>query len=408
MIKKNWKRNFYILWVGQLFSVLSSSILQIALIWHLTAITQSAFVLSMASLAGFLPNALLGIIAGTFVDRANRKIIMIASDIFIAAISLTLVFAAINDELSIWLIVIVLASRSIGTAFHTPAISAATPLIVPTEELTKCAGYTQSLQVIGYMVGIAIAGFIYPIWSISEMVFLDVVGAIIATVATIVVKIPSLEKNTSQKNSANFCSQIKEGYIELNRHKGIFIIVWIATIFTILYSPINALFPLISLDYFNGTTIQASLAEIAFSLGMLVGGIILGSIGKIQNRGINISISTALMGLSISITGILPQNGFIVFVCLCIIMGSSVPLYSGSVTALIQEKIPPEYLGRIFGLYGSLTSLAMPMGLLLSGLFADSLGVNKWFLLSGISIIGISILCFILPSIRKIDREETL
>ncbi len=96
MNKRIWKRDFYILWSGQAISILTSSILQMALIWHLTATTQSAFVLSMASLAGFLPYAVLGMVAGTLVDRISRKIAMIGADLFIAVVSLILVFAAIN------------------------------------------------------------------------------------------------------------------------------------------------------------------------------------------------------------------------------------------------------------------------------------------------------------------------
>lgn len=405
MTNKNWKKEFYTLWSGQAFSVLSSSILQMALIWHLTATTQSAFVLSMASLAGFLPNAVLGMVAGTFVDRVNRKIVLMVADLFIAFVSLILVFASWNSELPMWLIIAVLATRSVGTAFHTPAISAVTPLIVPTKELTKCAGYTQSLQTIGYMVGTAFAGVLYPIWSISNMVFLDVIGALIAMCTVIAIKIPDLEKSELPKVKTSFWQEMKLGYVELRQAKGVFALVCIAAVFTILYSPINALFPLMSLDYFSGTTFQASLTEIAFSIGMLVGGIILGSFGGIKNRGIGITFSIALIGVFISFSGILPKNGFWVFTFLCIAMGIFVPFYNSPVTALIQEKIPPEYLGRVFGLYGSIASFAMPIGLLISGSFADSVGVNKWFLLSGVLIIGLAALCLIIPSIRAIDKE---
>lgn len=405
MTNKNWKKEFYILWSGQVFSVLSSSILQMALIWHLTATTQSAFVLSMASLAGFLPNAVLGMVAGTFVDRVSRKIVLIVADLFIALVSLILVFASWNSELPMWLIIAVLAIRSVGTAFHTPAISAVTPLIVPTKELTKCAGYTQSLQTVGYMVGTAFAGVLYPIWSISNMVFLDVIGALIAMCTVIAIKIPDLEKSVLPKVKISFWQEMKLGYVELRQAKGVFALVWIASAFTILYSPINALFPLMSLDYFSGTTFQASLTEIAFSIGMLVGGIILGTFGGIKNRGIAITFSIALIGVFISFCGILSKNGFWVFILFCIAMGIFVPFYNSPVTALIQEKIPPEYLGRVFGLYGSMASFAMPIGLLISGSFADSVGVNKWFLLSGVLIIGIAALCLIIPSIRAIDKE---
>ena len=87
-------------------------------------------------------------------------------------------------------------------------------------------------------------------------------------------------------------------------------------------------------------------------------------------------------------------------------MGLSVPFYSGVQTALFQEKIKPEYLGRVFSLIGSIMSLAMPIGLILSGFFADKIGVNHWFLLSGILIICIAIVCPMITEIRKLDLKQ--
>ena len=386
-------------------SVLTSSILQMALIWHLTVITQSAFVLSMASLAGFLPNAIFGIVAGTFVDRMDRKGILIGADLFIAVISLTLAIAAQNGNIAVWLVLAVLAIRSIGTAFHTPAISAVTPLIVPPEELTKCAGFTQSLQTIGYMAGTAIAGILYPIWSISGMVALDVFGAIVASLVVALIKIPKIENADRANQSKSFFEETKAGYSALKKEKGIFALVWIAAAFTILYFPINALFPLMSLDYFGGTTFQASVTEIAFSVGMLVGSVILGIGGGIKNRGLAIPFSIMLMGVPITFSGLLPQSGFWAFAFFCIIMGASAPFHNGPVTALIQEKLPPEYLGRAFGFYGSIASLAMPVGLLISGAFADIVGITKWFFITGTLIVILALICLAVPSIRTIDKD---
>lgn len=404
MNKRSWKRGFYILWAGQAVSVLTSSVLQMALIWHLTAKTQSALALSMASLAGFLPNAVIGMIAGTLVDRISRKAAMIGADLFIAAVSLLLVIAAVDGELPMWLILAVLAVRSVGTAFHTPAISAVTPLIVPAEELTKCAGYTQSLQTVGYIAGTAIAGVLYPIWSISGMVALDVAGAVIATLAVAAITIPSLEHRQAKSSASGIWKEMKAGYDELKREKGLFALLWIAAAFMIIYSPINALFPLMSLEYFGGTTVHASIAEIAFSIGMLIGGMILGIGGGFRNRGKGIALSVAVMGLPICLTGLLPKNGFWGFAVFCIIMGCSVPFYNGPVTALMQERITPEYLGRVFGLYGSIASIAMPIGLVFSGAFADRLGVHSWFFLTGVICMLLAVITYMVPSIRKIDE----
>lgn len=404
MNKHSWKRDFYILWFGQSISIVTSSILQMALIWHLTAKTQSALVLSIASLAGFLPNAVLGIVAGTLVDRISRKAAMIGADLFIAAVSTILACAALYIELPMWLILVVLAVRSIGTAFHTPAISATTPLMVPSEALTKCAGYTQSLQTTGYIAGTAIAGVLYPICSISEMVALDVAGALVATLCVAAIKIPTLAAQTSTLHSLGMWQEIKAGYCALKKAKGLFTLLWIAAVFMILYSPINALFPLMSLDYFAGTTIHASIAEIAFAVGMLAGGVLLGIWGGFQSRGKGIALSIAAMGLPICLTGLLPQNGFWGFAILCVVMGCSVPFYNGPVTALMQERIAPEYLGRVFGLYGSIASIAMPIGLVLSGAFADRIGIHHWFTLTGGLCMILAAATYAFPSIRNIDK----
>jgi DHA3 family macrolide efflux protein-like MFS transporter len=112
------------------------------------------------------------------------------------------------------------------------------------------------------------------------------------------------------------------------------------------------------------------------------------------------------MGASLTISGLLPPGGFAAFAVCCAIMGLSVPFYSGVQTALFQEKIKPEYLGRVFSLTGSIMSLTMPVGLILSGAFADRIGVNRWFLISGILIIGIAVICLLVTDVRKPAAEK--
>lgn len=399
-----WKTSFYTLWLGQAFSILSSSVLQMALIWHLSAATQSAAVLSLASIAGFLPTAILGSFAGVWVDRCSRKWVMVAADSFIALISLVLAVVALFGPLPVGLVLLVLALRSVGAAFHSPAISAVTPLLVPEEMLTKCAGMTQSLQTIGYMVGTALAAVLFPIWSISALVLLDVAGALLGCLAVVLAKIPNAPKAHSVEKQ-HIWAEMKAGYRQLRQHRGLFSLLWLGAIFTFLYAPINALFPLLTFGHFGGTPAQAALVEITFSLGMLAGGAALGVWGGFRNRGMSICLALLLMGGAILATGLLPTSGFASFTAFCVVMGLSVPLYTGPQTALMQERIPGEYLGRVFGLYGSILALSMPLGLALSGLFADTLGTALWFVLTGIANLLLAALALALPSIRNIDKQ---
>jgi MFS transporter, DHA3 family, macrolide efflux protein len=116
----NWKLKFYTIWAGQAVSLITSAILQMAIIFYLTEKTGSAMVLSMASLVGFLPYAVFGPAIGVLVDRHDRKKIMIGADLIIAAAGAVLAIVALYMELPIWMVMVVLFIRSIGTAFHTP------------------------------------------------------------------------------------------------------------------------------------------------------------------------------------------------------------------------------------------------------------------------------------------------
>ena len=377
---RNWKQDFYTIWAGQAVSLITSGVLQMAIIWHLTNTTGSAMVLSMATLVGFLPQAVLGSAIGVLVDRWNRKMVMIGADVIIACAGLVLTVISLSAELPVWIVMLILFIRSVGTAFHSPALSAVTPLLVPEEQLVKCAGYTQSIQSASFILSPAIAAFLYAKWGLNSAVALDVFGAIIACITV--------------------------GYNAIRQNKALFTLLWIGAINMFIYMPINALFPLMSMNYFEGSTLHASVVEIVFAVGMLLGGLLLGAWGGFKKRMANIIGSIFLMGVSLTVSGLLPTNGFMIFAICCTLMGFSAPFYNGVQTALFQEQIQPEYLGRVFGLLGSIMSFAMPLGLVVSGAFADQIGVNRWFLFSGMAILLLAIIALCLPQLRKVDNQK--
>ena len=403
MIQQNWKRSFFTIWAGQAVSLITSAVLQMAIIWYLTDTTGSAMVLSMATMVGFLPQAILGTMIGVWVDRWNRKLVMIGADLIIATSGAALAVVALTIDLPTWVVMIVLFIRSIGTAFHTPALSAVTPLLVPEDQLTKCAGYSQSVQSVSYILSPAIGAFLYATWELNAIIAIDVLGALIASITVAMVAIPK-QLTQGESVKSNFFEEAKEGYRTFRKSKGLFALLWIGALYSFVFMPINALFPLMSMSYFGGTATHASIVEIVFAVGMLFGSLSLGVWGGFKNRALSIIFSISLMGITLFISGLLPVNGFLIFVLCSFFMGFSSPFYSGVQMALIQEKIQPEYLGRVFGLVGSMTSFAMPIGLIVSGIFADRVGIHAWFMLSGGCVMGIALLCAMLPSIRHLDK----
>ncbi|MEG0590191.1 MAG: MFS transporter [Lachnospiraceae bacterium] len=402
---KNWKKNFMTIWCGQAVSQFSSSILQFAIVWYLTDKTKSAMVLSAAMFMGFLPQALLGPVVGVFIDRYPRKIIMIVSDLFIAGVSLLLVLFNQGGTIPIWLILIVLGLRSIGTAFHHPSLQAATPQLVPMEQLTKCAGYSQSLESISMILSPAIAAVLYTAWSLQSIIVLDVAGAIVAVAALCISVVPS-HLSGEPPIRRKVLQEAKEGFTILRSNKGMMELVMIGALYTIALMPISALFPLMCMSYFKGTSVEASIAEIVFSVGFLIGSFILAKWGGTKNKIYTIVGSYLLMSAALLVSGLLSPNAFPLFAVMAGIMGISGPFYWGMYTPLLQQQFQKEHLGRVISLSGSIRLLAGPIGLGLSGLVSERFGVEKWFLVSGVLTILAAILCLTLSNIRTMDKKN--
>ncbi len=408
MATKNWKRSFFTIWSGQAVSMITSSVLQMAFIWYITFQTNSAAVLSLASIVAFLPQAVLGPFIGVLIDRWNRKVIMIVSDLFIAAVAGVLAIIGLQGEIPIWLIMVALGVRSVGTAFHWPSLSAVTPLIVPEESLTKYAGYSQSLTSISFILSPVIAAALYNVWSLPQIISLDIIGAILASITVAVTAIPKLKPKQEDAPHPHFWRELKEGLLALYAQRGLFILMWISALYMIVFMPISALFPLMSLDYFGGTTVHAAVAEIVFAVGMLVGGLVMGVTGGFKNRMISIWFAAFSIGVALLVSGMMTPSGFVGFAICCVVMGFAGPFFNGATTALFQERIAPEYLGRVFSLQGSIISLAMPIGLVFSGMFADEVGIARWFFFSGVAAMAISMLCLLIPTVRTVDRKKML
>lgn len=410
--RTSWKLKLACVWGGELVSVLTSSILQMGFVWHITLTTNSASMLSLASLAGFLPLALFGTFAGTIVDRLPLRVTLIGADLFIAAVSAACAVVSLTGVLPVWVVMVALFVRAIGSAFHTPAFQALTPLVAPTEHLTRLAGVTQAVQSGGYILGTAIAAVIYPLWGLTAMIALDVAGALFATVAVLASRLDvggsgaqAGEKNLGLVAQARaLAGETADGYRVLRGYRGLFALLWCGFVFTLVFSPISALFPLMTLDHFGGTTGDAATAEIVFSVGMIAGSALLTATGGFRNRALTVVAATALYGVATLVAGLLDAEGFVVFLAMSFLMGLSSPFYSGPQTALMQEKVPPEYLGRVFGLYGAIMSWAMPLGLAFSSLFADAVGAPAWFFGAGVAMVILACVTWAIPAIRHIEK----
>lgn len=396
---KNINKTFLIVYTGQTISQLTSSILQMAIVWYLITETNSSNIVALSGIVGFLPQGVLGLFIGVYIDRFDRKKIMIISDLLIASASLSLSVSGFFGEISIPLIMIVLFIRSVGTAFHVPSLQAITPLIVSKDELPKYSGYSQTLQSISLLLSPVLASFFFSIWSLQAIVMLDVLGAIIGVFTLCIVTIPKI-KIDFENTKINIILEMKEGIATLKKNK-LFNFMLLGAAFSIIYIPIFVLYPMMTLSYFGKNQWYAGAIEVVFAIGMLIGSLVLSVTGGGKRKIITIAFFCFIIGISLSTSGILGKNMFIGFALCSTLLGVATPFYQGLQVVVFQQKIQEEYLGRVMSLSGSLMAIGTPIGIGLSGVISDKIGVENFFLYSGIIIIFISILYLTIQTSEK-------
>jgi DHA3 family macrolide efflux protein-like MFS transporter len=401
---QDWKRVFTVIFTGQLFSTLSSYVVSYAVIFWLSVETMSAEVLAYATIASLLPQMVLGLFTGVFVDRWNRKRTMISADLFIAICTLIMASLFWLSEPRIYLMYILLMLRSAGMAFHVPAMQASVPLLAPKDKLMKIAGINNIIHSVSTIASPALAALLISLFKLQWILLIDVAGAIIAVITLLMVHIPDPERPEAKKSHVG--RELMEGLKEIYSKPGLLWLFIMALIAMFFIMPVAALFPLMTLDHFKGTTYMMSIVEIAWGIGMLLGGIIIGHHLMNNYKIVLINLMYMLLGLTFLFSGILPPSGFAVFATITTLGGISFTIYQGSFTVVMQTMVEPVALGRVFSLYSSITLLPSMIGLLATGYIADSIGIGNAFIISGSSIVLLGLGAFLIPPIRAIVKEE--
>ena len=400
----NWKRVFAIIWTGQFLSILTSSIVNFAIVLWLSLETGSAEVLAFATMAALLPQSVLGLFTGIFIDRWKRKRVMIMADSFIAFCTLILAVLFYFDLAKISHIYVLLALRSVGSAFHMPAMQASVPLLAPKSELMRIAGINQVIQSVCNIAGPALAGLFITMMKMTNILLLDVAGAAFACLSLCFVFIP--DPSHEERNSElHLWREAKEAIMEVRNQYGLSWLFLLSILATFVIMPVSVLFPLMTLNHFAGNAFQVSLVEVSWGGGALLAGALLGLKKYRWNEILLINGMYIALGLTFLFSGLLPVSGFIWFAVLTALGGVCGSLYFATFTTVIQSRIDPGVMGRVFSFYMSFSMLPSMIGLLSTGFLADSLGLGNTFIISGGFLCLIGIISFFIPSLISLKES---
>lgn len=403
-IPPNWRKNFYLFLIGQLLTGVTSMIVQYAIIWYLTLETGEESVLAIATLVGMLPMAILSPFVGPFIDRMNKKFLLIFYDAIVAVIALGLFIYGINNDVyPLWMVFVTIGIRAVAQTAQMPTVQSIMPTMVPEAEITRVNGQFGIIQSLIFIVSPGIGAFMVAALPIHWVILLDVIGFILGAGMLLLVKIPEV---ASQGEKISVVKDALEGFNILRENKPMWKMTLIGALFMLLFMPAMSLYPLVTTKYFGGTIVHAGWVEVLFAAAMLIGSFAVGIFGKTKDRMPWIIAAYFIVGLSIGGSGFLPGNmsGFWVFLVLNVFAGIVGQIYTTMNMAITQQSFEAQYLGRVMGIVSALMSIAGPFGLIFAAPVAESICVQNMLVIAGFGGILAACLLYFTPSVRNYDK----
>jgi DHA3 family macrolide efflux protein-like MFS transporter len=401
---QRWAPRFFAIWIGQQLSWVGSRAGGFALVWWLTRETGSAQVLATATMGIIVPMVILGPIAGAYVDRWNRRLTILIADTSIACVSLLLAYLFWSGRMEIWHVYLVIVARSVGGAFHGPAISASTTMLVPERHLTRIAGLNQSMTGAIQVLGPVAGAMLISIMPLHGVMLIDVATAAFAVLPLLFLRIPQPKAETMEEGERLFTSlRIAFGFVWQKR--GIFYIAALAGFMNFVINPVFVLLPLLVTEHFQAGPLQLGWLQSASGAGLIAGGLVLSLWGGFKRKVVTMYIGGGLQGLALALLGVIPSNLFVVAIAAMGANGLLNAWYNGATAPVIQTVVPPDMQGRVFTLLTSICQGVYPISLAILGPVVDLIGLRSWYVGGGLLVFLVCMAALLVPSIAHLEER---
>ncbi|MDL2235869.1 MFS transporter [Christensenellaceae bacterium OttesenSCG-928-L17] len=387
-MEKNWKQNAVVFIGSQAVSLIGSAIVQYAVMWHITLTTQSGLYATLFIVCGFLPTLLLSPFGGVWADRYNRKMLIVLADGAIALSTLILALLYLAGYQELWLLFLVAGIRALGGAVQTPSVNAMLPDIVPVEALTRVNGIYSSVQSVASLLSPVLALLLLERTSLGAVFFVDVGTAALAIVILLVfLKLPA--RKIEQTGAPNYFLELKEGfsYIRQNRYLIHFFVYF--AVLLVMMSPLAFLTPLQVSRTFGADAWRLNAIEIVFSVGMILGGLLMTVWSGLKNRLHTIAVSCIITAVCTILMGL--PTSFWLYTLWMGICGLVMSLFNTQAMVVLQERVQADVMGRVFGVMSMISSSVAPLAMLAYGPLADVVSIETLMLITGIAMLITSI-----------------
>ena len=364
-------KTFVIIWFGQLVSLVGTAMTRFALLIWAYDLTGSATTVALLGFFAFVPYVLVSPIAGAWVDRLDRRLVMLFSDLGAGIMTIGVYFLFVNGQLEIWHLFIAQGLAGMFEAFQTPAYIASTTLLVDKSQYGRISGMRSIAESASQIIGPIAAGAALAFINIDGVMLIDIGTFLIAMVTLLIIRIPHPPEETASPTEKNLWKDIRLGFDYIMARKGLrgllFIYVGINLFAALTYF---AVLPSLILARTGGNEQALALVEGMLGIGGVVGGVVLSVWGgpKRQIHGVlaGAAISFFLGDLLFAV-----GQSVIVWGAGAFLAAFFIPFIMGCNRAIWQSKVPPAIQGRVFSVQTMLQTGMMPIGYLAAGPLAD-------------------------------------
>jgi DHA3 family macrolide efflux protein-like MFS transporter len=361
---------FTIVWLGQIVSVLASSMSQFGLSIWMYDQTKSALAMGMMQVFFITPFLIISPIAGVMVDRHNRKMMMMVSDLAAGIATLAILVLQYFGILEYWHLYATSIVYGLGMAFQWPAYSAAISTMVPKEQYGRANGMMSLVEAGPGVIAPLLAGALLPIIGLTGILFFDVATFLLAIGALLIVHIPQPPRTEEgQKAQGSILSEAAYGFKYIFARPsllGLQLIFFMGNLFTGIGFTVFA--PMI-LARTDSNSLIFGTVQTAGAIGGVVGGVLMSAWGGFKRRVHGVLIGWIISGIGMAIIGLVwGMPVWIAGIVLTALVGS---LVNGSNQAIWQAKVAPDLQGRVFSARRLIAWFTNPISPIIGGALAD-------------------------------------
>jgi MFS family permease len=364
-------KGFLVVWLGQIISVLTSSMSAFGLSIWMFEKTQSATAMALMQVFFITPFLLMSPIAGVMVDRYNRKLMMAVSDAcsFVATAAILILFATGNMQT--WHLYVVEVIYGVGNTFQWPAYSAAISTMVPKEQLGRANGLMALLEGGPGVVAPMLAGAMLPVVGLTGILGLDVATFILALGALLLISVPKPAVSAEgSKEQGNLLQQSMFGFKYIFKRPSLLALQGLLLGVNLFFGIGFAVLSPMVLSRTGNDSIIYGTVQSAQAIGAVVGGIIMSAWGGFKKRVNGFLLGMVIPGLfGMTFFGL--GQGLPVWIPAAVMMSIAGPLCNGSNQAIWQSKVPQDLQGRVFSARRMIAWLTTPIAPIIGGTLAD-------------------------------------